>query len=112
MSSLKRFGLARRLLAFAWPYWPLMLLALVLILIMSGLVNYLPILIKRMTDDCLIVHVSEAARIDRNSGVAPAGWASHLLYGESPGNAIPQFDADPLWSTLQACWPHSRSCRP
>lgn len=49
-----RFSLARRLLAFARPYWPLMLLAFVLILVMSGLVNYLPVLIKRITDDCLL----------------------------------------------------------
>ncbi len=47
-------GLARRLLAFAQPYWPVMLASLTLILIISGLVNYLPILIKRMTDDALL----------------------------------------------------------
>ncbi|MFC1766287.1 ABC transporter ATP-binding protein [Planctomycetota bacterium] len=47
-------GLARRLLAFARPYWAWMLMALVLILIMSGMINYLPVLIKRLTDGCLL----------------------------------------------------------
>jgi ATP-binding cassette subfamily B protein len=52
--SSDRRGLARRLLAFARPYWPIMLLSLLLILVISGLVNYLPVLIKRMTDDTLL----------------------------------------------------------
>ena len=47
-------GPTRRLLAYARPYARWMALALVLIMIMSGLVNYLPVLIKQITDSCLI----------------------------------------------------------
>ena len=47
-------GATRRLLAYARPYARWMALALVLIMIMSGLVNYLPVLIKQITDSCLI----------------------------------------------------------
>jgi ATP-binding cassette, subfamily B, multidrug efflux pump len=45
---------ARRLLPFARPYWRGMLLALILILCVSGMVNYLPVLIKRIIDSCLL----------------------------------------------------------
>jgi len=47
-------GAAKRLLAYARPYWRWMALALVLIMAMSGLVNYLPVLIKQITDSCLL----------------------------------------------------------
>jgi len=45
---------ARRLLPFARPYWRGMLLALILILCVSGMVNFLPVLIKRIIDSCLL----------------------------------------------------------
>ncbi|UCF17818.1 MAG: ABC transporter ATP-binding protein [Phycisphaerales bacterium] len=47
-------GLALRLLRYSLPYWRWMLLSLVLILIVSAIINYLPVLIKRMTDSCLL----------------------------------------------------------
>ncbi len=47
-------GATRRLLAYARPYTRWMVLALVLIVLMSGLVNYLPVLIKQITDTCLL----------------------------------------------------------
>jgi len=47
-------GLALRLLRYSLPYWRWMLLSLVLILIISAMINYLPVLIKRMTDSCLL----------------------------------------------------------
>ena len=47
-------GLALRLLRYSLPYWRPMLLSLVLILIISAMINYLPVLIKRMTDSCLL----------------------------------------------------------
>ena len=50
----RSFALARRLIRFSQPYWRWTILALVLILVMSGLVNYLPILIKQITDNCLM----------------------------------------------------------
>ena len=50
----RSFALARRLLRFSLPYWRWSILALVLILVMSGLINYLPILIKQITDNCLM----------------------------------------------------------
>ncbi|MFH1716932.1 MAG: ABC transporter ATP-binding protein [Planctomycetota bacterium] len=49
-----RSGLARRVLSYSLPYWRWMLLSLILILTMSGLINYLPVLIKRITDSCLL----------------------------------------------------------
>ena len=47
-------GATKRLLAYARPYTRWMVLALVLIILMSGLVNYLPVLIKQITDTCLL----------------------------------------------------------
>jgi len=41
-------------LAYARPYARWMALALLLIVMMSGLVNYLPVLIKQITDTCLL----------------------------------------------------------
>jgi len=49
-------GLARRVLSYSLPYWRWMLLSLILILTMSGLINFLPVLIKRITDSCLLDH--------------------------------------------------------
>jgi len=49
-------GLARRLLSYSLPYWRWMLLSLILILVLSGLINYLPVLIKQITDSCLLNH--------------------------------------------------------
>lgn len=53
-TSSPSIGFARRLLAFARPYRYWLLLALTMILIMSGLINFLPVLIKRITDGCLL----------------------------------------------------------
>jgi len=47
-------GAAKRLLAYARPYARWLALALLLITLMSGLVNYLPVLIKQITDTCLL----------------------------------------------------------
>jgi ATP-binding cassette subfamily B multidrug efflux pump len=54
--SPRKSRLARRLLSYSLPYWRWMLLSLILILILSGLINYLPVLIKRITDSCLLNH--------------------------------------------------------
>jgi len=45
---------ARRLLPYARPYWRGTLLSLLLILCVSAMVNYLPVLIKRIIDTCLL----------------------------------------------------------
>ncbi len=47
-------GATRRLLAYARPYARWMAVALALIVLMSGLVNYLPVLIMQITDTCLL----------------------------------------------------------
>jgi ATP-binding cassette subfamily B protein len=47
-------SLALRLLHYSLPYWRWMLLSLVLILIVSATINYLPVLIKYMTDSYLL----------------------------------------------------------
>jgi len=47
-------SLTLRLLRYSLPYWRGMLLSLVLILIISAMINYLPVLIKQMTDSCLL----------------------------------------------------------
>ena len=52
-SSQKR-GLASRLLRYALPYWPWLLLALALVLAVSTSINYLPVLIRKLTDHCLL----------------------------------------------------------
>jgi ATP-binding cassette, subfamily B, multidrug efflux pump len=54
MTPNKSSGLTKRLLDYARPYRRWIGLALVLILIMSGLVNYLPVVIKRIIDTCLL----------------------------------------------------------
>ena len=47
-------GFARRLLRYALPYWPWLLLTLLLVLTVSASINYLPVLIRRLIDDCLL----------------------------------------------------------
>ena len=57
--------MAKRLLAYSLPYWRALVLALALILFTSLAINYLPVLIQRMTDHCLMDTSSPAAeRID------------------------------------------------
>lgn len=54
MSRSAHKGLAGRLLRYALPYRRWLLLALLLVLAVSASVNYLPVLIKRLTDQCLL----------------------------------------------------------
>ncbi|MHC4117878.1 MAG: ABC transporter ATP-binding protein [Planctomycetota bacterium] len=68
MKTSPKSGLARRLLVYSLPYWRWMLLSLILILALSALINYLPILIKRITDSCLLN--DEIATEDRLRGLA------------------------------------------
>ena len=77
VESAPKFGLARRLLRYSLPYWRWMLLALILILILSGLVNYLPVLIKRITDSCLLNH--DAAVNERLSKLSYLSWMYLIL---------------------------------
>lgn len=57
--------IANRLLVYARPYWKALLLALVLILFTSITINFLPVLIQRMTDQCLVNKATPAIeRID------------------------------------------------
>jgi ATP-binding cassette subfamily B multidrug efflux pump len=63
MKPSPKSGLARRLLHYSLPYWRGMLLSLILILAVSAMINYLPVLIKRITDSCLLNH--EIAADDR-----------------------------------------------
>jgi ATP-binding cassette subfamily B multidrug efflux pump len=46
--------LAKRLFAYSLPYWRWLALAFALILGTSAAINYLPVLIQRMTDSCLM----------------------------------------------------------
>jgi len=46
--------LAKRLLAYSLPYWRALLVALALILFTSLAINFLPVLIQRVTDQCLM----------------------------------------------------------
>jgi ATP-binding cassette subfamily B protein len=43
----------KRFLSYAKPYWPWLVLAFALIMFTSLSVNYLPVLLQRITDDCL-----------------------------------------------------------
>ncbi len=59
--------MAKRLLAYSLPYWRALLLALALILFTSLTINFLPVLIQRMTDQCLVGgegQVASGERID------------------------------------------------
>jgi ATP-binding cassette subfamily B multidrug efflux pump len=69
--------LARRLLRYSLPYWRWMLLSLILILILSGLINYLPVLIKRITDSCLLNR--NVAADDRIRKLAYLSWVYLVL---------------------------------
>lgn len=46
--------LAKRLLAYSLPYWRWLIVAFAMILFTSLTINYLPILIQRITDQCLM----------------------------------------------------------
>ena len=54
VKTVPKTGLTLRLLTYSLPYWRGMLLSLILILVLSALINYLPILIKQITDGCLL----------------------------------------------------------
>jgi ATP-binding cassette subfamily B protein len=69
---LPKSGLALRLLYYLLPYWRWMLLSLILILILSTLINYLPILIKQITDSCLLNH--EITADDRLRKLTQLSW--------------------------------------
>jgi ATP-binding cassette subfamily B multidrug efflux pump len=77
VESAPKSGLARRMLRYSLPYWRWMLLSLVLILILSGLVNYLPVLIKRITDSCLLNH--NVATGERLSKLSHLSWMYLIL---------------------------------
>jgi ATP-binding cassette, subfamily B, multidrug efflux pump len=77
VESPHKSGLARRLLRYSLPYWRWMLLSLVLILTLSGLINYLPVLIKRITDSCLLNH--NAAVEDRLKKLTHLSWMYLVL---------------------------------
>lgn len=51
----------RRLFSYSAPYWPWLTLALALILFISLVVNFLPVLLQRITDECLINTTTPAA---------------------------------------------------
>ncbi|MBL7186308.1 MAG: ABC transporter ATP-binding protein [Phycisphaerae bacterium] len=82
-------GLTRRLLIYSLPYWRPMLLSLILILFLSALINYLPVLIKQITDFCLlndeIAAEDRLKELIRLSGLylmlAAAGHVIHYLQG-------------------------------
>ncbi len=66
MSNSAKKGLAGRLLRYALPYWKALLVSLGLILVVSASINYLPVLIKQLTDQCLLDRTTSAEfRIDR-----------------------------------------------
>ncbi|TKJ36768.1 MAG: antibiotic ABC transporter ATP-binding protein [Planctomycetes bacterium B3_Pla] len=70
-------GLARRLLAYSPPYWRWMLLSLILILTLSAMINFLPVLIKRITDSCLLNN--EVAADDRLKELTQLSWLYLML---------------------------------
>lgn len=82
-------GLAARLLRYARPYWPWLLLALGLVLAASASINYLPILIRQLTDHCLLATDSSAAeRLNQLTqtglvylAIATVGYALNYLQG-------------------------------
>lgn len=45
---------ARRLLAYSAPYWKALTVAFILIMFTSLVINFLPVLLQRITDECLI----------------------------------------------------------
>ena len=82
-------GLARRLLRYALHYRRWLLLALVLISVVSVSINYLPVLIKQITDSCLLDTSAPAAirirKLTRLSllylVIAVAGYTLRYLQG-------------------------------
>ncbi|MEN8255447.1 MAG: ABC transporter transmembrane domain-containing protein, partial [Verrucomicrobiota bacterium] len=57
--------MAKRLLAYSLPYWRALLVALGLIIFTSLTINYLPVLIQRMTDQCLVGGGGQGTRGER-----------------------------------------------
>jgi ATP-binding cassette subfamily B protein len=53
-------NLAKRLLSYSLPYWRWLITAFAMILFTSLAINYLPVLIQRMTDQCLMDTVRPA----------------------------------------------------
>lgn len=82
-------GFAARLLRYALPYWKQLLAALLLILAVSASINYLPVLIRHITDDCLLDTSAPAAvrleRLGHNSLIylliALVGYTLQYLQG-------------------------------
>jgi ATP-binding cassette subfamily B protein len=60
--------IAKRLLSYALPYWRWLLLALSLILAMTLALNFLPLILRRITDECLV-----------DSSIAPDQRIARLL---------------------------------
>jgi ATP-binding cassette subfamily B protein len=57
--------LAKRLLSYSLPYWRWLILALAMIIFTSLAINFLPVLIQRVTDQCLMNTASPAGeRLD------------------------------------------------
>lgn len=85
----KKSGLAGRLLRYALPYWRSLLLSLGLILVVSASINYLPVLIKQLTDQCLLdTSVSAELRLERLRrigilylGIAVVGYSLRYIQG-------------------------------
>ncbi|MFA7368027.1 MAG: ABC transporter ATP-binding protein [Kiritimatiellales bacterium] len=85
----KKLGLARRLFRYALRYRRWLLLALLLISVISVSINYLPVLIKHITDSCLLDTAANAAdRIHRLTHlsllyliIAVAGYTLRYLQG-------------------------------
>lgn len=84
-----KLSLARRLLRYALPYRKWLLLSLGLILAVSASINYLPVLIQRLTDTCLLDgSATPAVRLERLThigllylGIAVAGYSLRYLQG-------------------------------
>lgn len=82
-------GFAKRLLRYALPYRKELLVALVLVLAVSASVNYLPVLIKQLTDRCLLnTSLPGAERLDLLGklsltylGIALTGYVLRYLQG-------------------------------
>lgn len=89
MKTSPKSGLTRRLLVYSLPYWRWMLLSLILILFLSALINYLPVVIKRITDYCLLNNEIAAKdrlkELTRLSGLylmlAAVGHVIHYIQG-------------------------------
>ena len=85
----KKRGLAGRLLRYALPYWKALLISLGLILVVSASINYLPVLIKQLTDQCLLDTTTTAElRLERLGqigllylGIAVVGYTLRYLQG-------------------------------